>query len=149
MIHPRCHRSLDHCRVWDRVLDSWQGGTALESSEKQWSSSCLAGSHGFGERRDTGTEKTEFAAWIIAYTIIAYTITRRSCAGRSLLIERCACSTNWNPSSTFQFETFFFPSSQALTTLKLKIIGVVFMAGSLAALRLFRVTDSDSRCVFM
>ena len=95
-------------------------------------------------QRGRGTEETKFAAWITAYTI-----TRRSCAERSSLIERCACSTNWNPSCTFQFETFFFPISQALTTLKLKITGVVFITGSLAALRLFRVTDSDSRCVFM
>ena len=35
----------------DRVLDSWQGGTALESSAKQWSSSCLARWRCFGVRK--------------------------------------------------------------------------------------------------
>ena len=37
-----------------RRIEIGQGGTALESSEKQWSSSCLAGWHGFGVRKEAG-----------------------------------------------------------------------------------------------
>ena len=43
MIHPRCHRAWDHCRVWDRVLDSWySGGVARLRSPQKNSALCLS-----------------------------------------------------------------------------------------------------------
>ena len=59
MIHPRCHRAWDHCRVWDRVLDSWySGGVARLRSPQKSSALCLSRSF---QRRYFGSPA--FAQW--------------------------------------------------------------------------------------